>query len=281
MSEQITQKTSSKRRAWIWALLVLLFIVAVPAVVCGVCTASVGLAGPMETTGPAFGPAVGLVRVEGTIFTGASTASWSGGAGSETIIELIQRANENPDVRAIVLRIDSPGGDAVASDEIYHALTQVDKPIVVSMGSMAASGGYYIAAPADYIFATPHTLTGSIGVISEFVIAEELLDDIGIDLVVLTAGEVKDFGSPHRQMTEEEIAYWQTLIDEIHEGFIQVVAEGRGMSVEEVRELADGRVVTGRQAVELGLVDAVGYLDDAIAEAAARGGITGDRKSVV
>jgi protease-4 len=164
----------------------------------------------------------------------------------------------------------------VASDEIYHALEQLDKPVVVSMGSLAASGGYYISADADYIYATPHTLTGSIGVISQFVTAEELLDDVGVEIVVIAAGESKDFGSVSRDMTEDEQAYWQALIDETHDAFIQIVADGRGMSVQEVREFADGRVFTGQQALELGLVDEVGYFEDAIQKAATLGGISGD-----
>ena len=143
------------------------------------------------------------------------------------------------------------------------------------MGSLAASGGYYISAPADYIYATPNTLTGSIGVISQFVVAKDLLDDVGIDVVVITAGDVKDFGSFHRDMTPEEREYWQTLINQTHEDFIEVVAGGRGMDVEAVRQLADGRVFRGEEAVGLGLVDEVGYFEDAVQKAADLAGIEG------
>jgi protease-4 len=231
------------------------------------------------TNSAILGPAVGVIRVEGVITAGESDAFQSS-AGSETIVDLIKQAAADSNIHAVVLRVDSPGGGVVASDEIYHALTQLDKPLVVSMGSLAASGGYYVSAPADYIYATPHTLTGSIGVISQFVTAEDLLDDIGVEVVVITAGESKDFGSMSRNMTEEERAYWQALLEETHDAFIQIVADGRGMSVQEVREFADGRVFTGQQAFDLGLVDEIGYFDDAIQKAAALGGISGDPRVV-
>lgn len=278
MNEQVVQMNRTRRRSWIWPVLAALALFMIPILLCGLCSLSAGLSGA-QASGPAFGPAVAVIRVEGAIFSGES-GGLVPGAGSEAIIDLIERANEDPTVRAIVLRIDSPGGGVVASDEIYHALTQVDKPIVVSMGSMAASGGYYIAMAADFIYATPHTLTGSIGVISEFIVADELLDEIGVEMVVITSGAMKDFGSPYRGMTEEEQTYWQALSDEAHGSFIQIVADGRGMDVEEVRALADGRVFSGIQAADLGLIDDVGYLDDAIAEAAELGGIEGEPRVI-
>jgi protease-4 len=262
------------RLLWLWiALAVVLFACVAPAVGCGAFGLAVVTAGGGTTSGSlALGPSVGLIEVSGQILSGEG-GGFNAVAGSDTIVGLIEQADADANIKAIVLRIDSPGGGVVASDEIYHALTQVDKPIVVSMGSLAASGGYYIAAPADYIYATPYTLTGSIGVISQFFVAEDLLEDIGVDVVVITAGDVKDFGSFHREMTDEERAYWQALIDEIHGGFIERVAEGRDMSVEDVRALADGRVFLGEEAVDLGLVDEIGYLEDAVAKAGELGGI--------
>ncbi len=264
-------------RVWLWIGLIALIGIVAPAVGCGAFGFAL-MVGSYEPAG--VGPAVGVIRVEGQIMAGRSPGVVGGIASSETIIDLIEQADRSSSVEAIVLRIDSPGGDAVASDEIHHALTRVDKPIVVSMGTLAASGGYYIAAPADYIYATPGTLTGSIGVISQFYTAEELLDTIGLDVVVITAGESKDFGSPFREMTEEERAYWESLIDETHERFIEVVAEGRGLDIVDVRAIADGRVFSGQQAVELGLVDEIGYFDDAIAKAAELGGISGEPRIV-
>jgi len=154
------------------------------------------------------------------------------------------------------------------------------KPVVVSMGEMAASGGYYISAPADEIFANPDTLTGSIGVISQFINVGELLKEYGVEVTTIKSGEFKDEGSPFRPMTEEEIANWQAIIDEAYDGFVQVVADGRGLSVEQVKGLADGRVFTGRQALELGLVDRLGNLPDATRRAAELGGIEGEPRII-
>jgi protease-4 len=148
------------------------------------------------------------------------------------------------------------------------------------MGDTAASGGYYIACGSDYIFAHPDTLTGSIGVISQFLNVEELMDKIGVDAVVITSGPSKDIGSPYREMTEEEQALWEGIIDEVYEGFVKTVAQARDMPLDQVRDLADGRVYTGRQALERGLVDDVGTSDDAIAKAAELGGIEGEPRVV-
>jgi protease IV len=232
--------------------------------------------------GPASGPAVAIIRVEGAIMSGRGGGpfSTSAAAGAETIIEQLRRAQDDRSVRAVLLLVNSPGGGVNASDVIHHAVQGFDKPVVVLMGDLAASGGYYISAPADWIMAHPHSLTGSIGVISEFPNAEELLDNIGVEFEVIKSGERKDFASPYREMTEEERAYWQQIVDDTHADFVRVVAEGRGMPPEQVLPLADGRVFTGRQALELGLVDALGYRDDAIARAAELGGITGEPRVI-
>ncbi len=272
------QVSKPKRRAssaWLWGLLAFLFIFVMPVIGCGICGFTFALASTGSNQ-PTLGPTVAIIHVEGIIYPGRSADLGGSVVGSDTIVSLIEQARKDDNIKAVVLRVDSPGGDVVASDEIHHALQRLNKPIVVSMGSLAASGGYYISVPADYIYATPHTLTGSIGVISQFVTAQELLDDIGVEVVVITAGEVKDFGSYYRNMTDDEVAYWQALIDETHEAFIEVVAQGRGMDVDTVRDLADGRVYTGQQALALGLVDGVGYFDDALVKAAELGGISGE-----
>ena len=227
-------------------------------------------------SGPLSGPAVAVIDIDGEIASGSSgTIGVSSLAVSGDIIPLVKRAASDSEVKAILLRINSPGGSVVASDEIYHALKGCGKPIVVSMGELAASGGYYISMAGQYLVANPNTLTGSIGVISEFPEASQLMKNLGVTVAVIKSGSVKDLGSLYRPMTDEEKALWQKVIDETYESFVQIVAAGRHMPVEKVRALADGRVFTGRQALALGLVDALGYEEDAIVKAAALGGIKG------
>ena len=232
-------------------------------------------------SGSGSGPAVAVIRVEGVIASGASDPFGSGAtAGAKSIIADIEKAKADEDVKAIVLAVNSPGGGVVASDEIYHALKEAGKPVVVVMGDLAASGGYYISMAGDWIIANPNSLTGSIGVISEFPNAEGLLEKVGVEFIVITSGERKDIGSPYREMTDKERAYWQTMIDEIYAGFVEIVADGRNMPVDDVKPLADGGVYTGRQALALKLIDALGYEADAIAKAAELGGITGEPRIV-
>lgn len=232
--------------------------------------------GAPAVRGPASGPAVGVIRVVGVLQSESDPLDYSGVASSEDVVDLIEKAGADDDVKAVVLAVNSPGGSVVASDVIHHALEDLDKPVVVAMGEVAASGGYYISAGADWIIANPSTLTGSIGVISQFTNAEGLLEKVGVDFVVITSGPRKDFGSPYREMTAAERQYWQAMVDEIYAGFVQVVVDGRGLPEKEVREIADGSVYSGRQALELGLIDALGYEDDAISKAAELGGIEGE-----
>jgi len=208
---------------------------------------------------------VGVVEVEGAIVD------------SKKIIEQLDAFHEDDSVKAIVLRIDSPGGGVGPSQEIYDEVKRIDadKPIVASMGSVAASGGYYIAAPAREIFANPGTLTGSIGVIMEFANFQELLDKIGLRSEVVKSGKHKDIGSPVRPMTEEDRALLQSVIDDVHSQFVASVAAGRQLDIQKVRSLADGRIFTGRQARELGLVDELGSLEAAVRRAGELGGIDG------
>jgi len=227
----------------------------------------------------AGGDAVAVVRVEGIIQAGkppTDVFSDPTGAYSDLIVEQLKEANENPDVKAVVLRIDSPGGGVVASDEIYAQVAAMDKPVLVSMGALAASGGYYISAPATEIWANRHTLTGSIGVIAQFINVEKLFEEYGVETQTIKSGLNKDTGSPFRAMTEEEEAIWQAIIGESYDTFVQIIVEGRGLDAETVRKLADGRVYTGQQALELGLVDNLGNLADVIKRAAELGGIEGE-----
>lgn len=214
--------------------------------------------------GASGGDAVAVVYVEGVIMS------------SERVVENLKSADSNGRVKAIVLRVDSPGGGVAPSDEIYNQILKTKKPVVVSMGTLAASGGYYISAPADVIYANPNTLTGSIGVIMEFVDFAELMEKYGVQAEVVKSGNMKDIGSYFRHMTDKERAVFQSVVDDAFDNFVHVIMEGRGMTEEEVLAIADGRVYTGRQAQLLGLVDELGDLPEAIEEAARLGEIEGE-----
>ncbi|MFB3884294.1 MAG: signal peptide peptidase SppA [Thermodesulfobacteriota bacterium] len=196
---------------------------------------------------------------------------------SSGVIEEINQYQEDERVKAIILRIDSPGGGVGPSQEIHREVLRIKskKTVITSMGSVAASGGYYIACASDLIVANPGTITGSIGVLMEFANLEELFKKIGIKGVVVKSGEHKDIGSPLREMTPEEKQILQTVIDNVHRQFIQAVAEGRKMDQEKVTQIADGRILTGEQAKEAGLVDYIGNLQDAIDITAKKVGIEG------
>jgi protease-4 len=251
--------------------------------ICVSCIAIFVIAVTLGGSDLTIGPAVAIVRVEGIIVSGnppVDPFGSTGGAFSGVIVDHLKQAEEDPDVRAVVLRVDSPGGSVVASHEIHQQMLAMTKPVIVSMGELAASGGYYVSAPADEIFANPGTLTGSIGVISQFIQFEELLEEYGVEVTTIKSGEFKDEGSLFRPMTDEEIAIWQAIIDEAYEGFVKVVADGRSLSVDKVKTLADGRIYTGQQALELGLVDQLDNLSGAIHRAAELGGIEGEPRIV-
>lgn len=207
---------------------------------------------------------IGLIRIEGAI---ASSPGILGGTDPEEIVRLLKEARESPDIKAILLKINSPGGQAAASQEIYREvmrIRQAGKPVVVSIGDFAISGGYYVASAADRIVAEPGAITGSIGVIWTLPQLAEFLKKLGIEVVIIKAGKFKDITSPFREITPEEKQLLQEMMDDIHEQFIKDVAEGRGLDITKVREIADGRILTGKQAKELGLIDELGNLNDAI-----------------
>lgn len=213
-----------------------------------------------------IGDKIGVIEIFGVI------------ADSRQVIEQLHDFRDNENIKAIVLRVDSPGGGVGPSQEIHDEVKAVDtqKPVVVSMGSVAASGGYYIAAPAREIVANPGTITGSIGVVMEFTNFQELLDKIGLSSVVVKSGEYKDIGSPAREMTSKEREILQNLIDDVHSQFVQSVAKGRNLNEEDVRQLADGRIFSGRRAMEMGLVDRMGNLGVAVKLAAELSGVDGE-----
>ncbi|ADL08889.1 signal peptide peptidase SppA [Thermosediminibacter oceani] len=220
---------------------------------------------------------VGVINLEGVITGGSGDAFLS--SGSDHIVHQLHEASQDPSIKALVIRINSPGGSAAASQEIYQEVLKVKeagKKVVVSMGDVAASGGYWVASAADKIVANPATITGSIGVIMEFQNVEGLFEKLGLKVNVIKSAEHKDIGSPTRPMTEEERAIFQGMVDDIYNQFIDVVAKGRKMDREKVKELADGRIFTGRQAKELGLVDELGNFYDALKIAAELAGIEGE-----
>ncbi|MBI5328195.1 MAG: signal peptide peptidase SppA [Deltaproteobacteria bacterium] len=195
----------------------------------------------------------------------------------DSINQQIKEYGERDDVKIIVIRINSPGGGVGPSQEIYREIKKVSvkKKVVASMGAVAASGGYYIAAAADKIIANPGTITGSIGVIMEFANAEELFAKIGFKGYVIKSGEYKDIGSPFRGMKDNEKKLLQDVIDDVHKQFIEVVAENRKLKLDVVRRFADGRIFSGAQAKDIGLVDDIGNFQDAIDMAASMANIKG------
>ncbi len=217
---------------------------------------------------------VAVIKVEGTIQSGSG--GLLSGAYSDDIVKLLERARKDSSVKAVVLRVNSPGGEVTACDEIYNEVVKVresGKKVVSSMGSMAASGGYYISCACDKIVAEETTLTGSIGVIATFPNIEGLLDKIGVKVYVFKSGPHKDASAGLREPTEEEKQVWQSIVDESFNRFVGIVAEGRNMDEEKVRELADGRIYTATQAKENGLIDKFGDLDEATNLAASLAGI--------
>ncbi|MBE9536216.1 MAG: signal peptide peptidase SppA [Proteobacteria bacterium] len=202
---------------------------------------------------------------------------------SKEIVNNIVAAKRNDNIKGVVVRINSPGGGVAPSQEIYGELKKLGKkkPVVASMSSVAASGGYYVAAAAKKIVANPGTLTGSIGVIMEFSNIEGLLEKVGLKSFVVKSGKYKDVGSPNRPMTDKEKEYIQQLVDSVHLQFVTAVADGRSIDVASVKKIADGRILTGEQALELGLVDKLGSLNDSISLVAEMAGIDGKPKPFV
>jgi len=241
--------------------------------------------GPLDRGGIGVsGDKIAIINIEGTIVGGRGGLGMFGSAsGADDIARQIRHAGEDPSVRAIILRINSPGGSAAASQELHAEVCKArenGKIVVASMSDVATSGGYYVACGADKIVANPGTITGSIGVIFSQLQYSELLERYGIRANVIKSGEYKDIGSPLRNMTAEERQILQDMIDDIYIQFVQAVAEGRHMNESEVLELADGRILTGRQAKEVGLVDELGTFQDAVDLAAELAGIEGTPRVV-
>lgn len=213
---------------------------------------------------------IAVLELEGVIQNTSSASLLNSSAyNHDRFLDMIENAGEDQTVDGIILRVNSPGGGVVESDEIHDKIVELkeeyDKPVYVSMGNTAASGGYYVSSPADKIVAHPATLTGSIGVIMESLNYSEFADEHGIKFNTIKSGEFKDIMSASRKMTDDEREILQTMIDDMYADFVQVIVDGRDMSESKVRKLGDGRVYTGRQAKENGLVDALGSMDDTVA----------------
>jgi len=208
---------------------------------------------------------VGIIAIEGTI------------GDAEELIEQIREFADDGRIKAVVLRIDSPGGGVAASQEIYQAVRELKKKkkVVASMGSVAASGGYLIAVAADRIVANPGSITGSISAVMRYANIEELMKKVGVRSSVVKSGKFKDIGSPTREMTAEERSLLQAIVDDIYDQFVRTIAENRKLPLQRVLELSDGRIFSGRQAKDLGLVDDLGSLQDAVLLAGKLSGMEG------
>lgn len=255
---------SQRRRIplWIWVVLitVLVFIVVV----------RLGSSAVSGEGGFSFGEKVGIIRLIGPII------------GSEQIIHEFNTLKDRSDIKAIVFRINSPGGTVAPSQEIYEKVKNINMqiPIVVSVGNLAASGGYYAAMGSNTIVVNRGSIVGSIGVILDYPVATDLLDKLGLRFETLTSGEYKDSGSPTRLVTEKDREYFQYVIDDLHNQFVSAVSLGRNLELDEVSDLADGRIFTGEQAISLGLADTLGTLEDAIKIAGKLAGIQGKPRTI-
>ena len=218
-----------------------------------------------------FGNKVAIIDIKGSIMR------------SESIIRQIHKYRDNHSVKAIVLRINSPGGSVGPVQEIYKEISKLQKPVVTSMGSVAASGGYYIASASDWIFANPGTITGSIGVIMQFINVKKLSDKIGIDMEIIKSSKYKATGVPTKELTQDEKEVLQIAVDDVHSQFVDAVLKGRehvGLTKEEISEIADGRIFSGKQALEEKLIDHLGNLQDTVDYAAKKVGIKGRPKII-
>lgn len=250
-----------KNRWVLWIVVPVVSLVLLFALCVGIVTALVG-----DGDGLGGGDGVGLVELKGVIVDG------------QEMVKQLNEMKKEKRVKAVVLRVDSPGGVVGPSQEIFAAVRGLAKvkKVVVSMGSVAASGGYYVSAPATVIYANPGTITGSIGVLMKFSNIEGLMDKVGMKAFTIKTGKFKDTGSPARTMTAEEREMLQGVIDSTHAQFVKAVAEGRKLPVDQVSAIADGRIFSGEQALALKLVDRLGTLQDAVEEAGRLGGIKGE-----
>lgn len=273
----VTTETPRKSTAWKWVVGAFAILTLCIVAFCGVMAMSMML--PQRPGQQAWFPVgenIALIHITGII--AGTGGEFDGVVTPERVLSQLDQAVADPTVQAILLRIDSPGGTVAASQEIAIELARAseEKPVVVSVGDVAASGAYMIAAQADEIVASPTSAIGSIGVVTQIPNVAGLLDKLGIEFTILTAGEYKGAGSMFRSLTPTETALIQTEVDVAYEEFIRVVAEGRDMTEDEVREMATGFAWSAILAKEMGLVDKLGTYNDAVDRAAELGGIVGE-----
>lgn len=275
MEEDVVAGASTKtRRRRLWPWVVGGVVVVVMGLGGGLCVVLGILSGSADSSALwGSGDAVAVIYAEGAI---GVQGVGLGAVDSEAVLAYIRQAEANRRVKAMVIAVNSPGGTIVPAAEMYRALREAEKPVVAVMGDVAASGGYLVACGADKIVAHPASITGSIGVYGELINAADLLETLGIEGIILRSGDSKAVGNWFEHPTEEQLAIEQAIVDELYELFVQAVAEGRGMDEAQVRSLADGRPYTGQQALDVGLVDELGGLADAVREAGKMGNIEGE-----
>lgn len=259
---------AKKSNTWKWVLGI------VVALALFGCIGSVALIAGLEGGGTlAVGDSIAVIHIDGVI---AGTGSVAGGVITpEDVLDQLDMAANDDSVKAVLLRIDSPGGTVAASQEIAMAVARIEKPVVASIGDIGASGAYMVAAQCDHIIAAPGSAVGSIGVIMEIPNVKGLLDKLGVEFAVITQGELKDAGSPFRSVSPTETLLLKGQMKIAYDQFIADVAKGRGLDEKKVRELATGWAWLGSEAKDLGLVDSLGNYDDAVDKAAELGGIEG------
>ncbi|MEO0004462.1 MAG: signal peptide peptidase SppA [candidate division WOR-3 bacterium] len=255
------------RRTLIFVIIVAVLVTLITSLL----TVGLFVAGLKEDFPSPGGRALGYITIEGTITDSRET------------VRQLRAMAKNPLVKGILIRVESPGGGVTAAHEIYSEIKRIrtqGKPVVVSMGTVAASGGYYVSTPANLIVANPGTLTGSIGVVMELPIIRGLLDKIGMKVEVIKSKEAKDIGSPFREMTETDRRLLQGVVSDVYEQFLEVVSKERQIPLDSLEKIADGRIMTGRQAREFGLVDSLGTLEDAKRILAEMCGIKGEPRLI-
>lgn len=268
-----------RKRTWVWVTVIVVAVMLLVSCSCGWATWAL-----MQEGGTAggIGDAVAVIYIDGQISGVDAGASLTGGGSvtPERIISELQKAEDDPTVKAIILRIDSPGGTASASEEIAMQVARVDKPVIASVGDVCASGAYMVASQCDEIVCTNSSGIGSIGVIVQVGDYSALLEKLGVKFISIHEGEFKDAGAPWRSLTTTETAMLESDIKLVYDDFIATVAKGRGMKVAEVRELATGWAWPGKRAKELGLADRIGNYADAVDRAAELGKIEGEPRIV-
>ncbi len=264
MNDHAPFRPPPTRRPFLRGCAVVLLVVAVFLVL-------IGIVSRMDSGSLSPGPKVAILPITGLI------------SDSDEAIDNLRRFAKDDSVKAIVLRLNTGGGGVGPSQEIYEEVRKLrgKKVVVASMGALAASGGYYIACGSEKIYANPGTITGSIGVIMPFVNVKDLAKKIGVEGMAVKSGKFKDIGSPLRAMTPEETGILQGVIDNVHRQFVHVVAKARKLDFEAVMGIADGRIFSGEQAKALGLVDALGNLEDAVADAGRMAKIEGEPKTIL